>query len=71
VATPENSKLYLSPTQYEQAVKEAATLPEDIRLGQWLVNNFGKEGIAYPRIFYLDDPKDTWSNVEVVSEEGN
>ena len=66
MASPNQSKLYLSPTQYKEALKQAKDKSPDFRLGQWLVNLYGEPGVAYPYIFYLDDPAETWGNVEII-----
>ena len=66
--TPEQSKLYLSPKQYQDAQEHCGSRGEHLRLGQWLVNLYGEPGISYPHIFYLDDPDKTWAHVEVVKE---
>ena len=68
MANAEQSKLYLSPKQYKQALIQSKTRPDHIRLGQWLVNRYGEKGVAYPHIFYLDDPTEAWSNVKVVEQ---
>tara|TARA_Y100000034_G_C6583876_1_gene253366 strand:+ start:91 stop:405 length:315 start_codon:yes stop_codon:yes gene_type:complete len=68
-SNPEQSKLHLSPAQYQEAQFNAKDRGEDLRLGQWLVNTYGTEGTGYPHIFYLDDPAQVWSQVEVVEED--
>jgi len=66
MADAKQSKLYLSEEQYNQAVEQAKHRSKDLRLGQWLVNQYGEKGITYPHIFYLDDPTETWANIEVI-----
>ena len=62
------SKLYLSSKQFKKATEQSQDRPKDLRLGQWLVNQFGEKGVAYPHIFYLDDPTEVWANVEVIED---
>ena len=62
------SKLYLSPGQYQEALDQVKNKPTDLRLGQWLINKYGQAGVAYPHLFYLDDPTKAWDNVEVISD---
>jgi hypothetical protein len=68
MANAKQSKLYLSEEQYQTALKQADNRPENLRLGQWLVNLYGKQGKTYSHIFYLDEPTEVWSNVEITTD---
>ena len=69
MASPDQTKLYLSPAQHKYAIENLKDIAaSDLRLGQWLVNKFGAPGVNYPHIFYLDDPQGVWSNVEILPD---